>query len=545
MERAHDEHTEHTDDAVLVDRVRGGDDTAFAQLWTRHEPAARRLAIRTASPSDVDDLVGESFTRTLHAIRSSGGPDTAFRPYLLTTLRRASIDVARHRASREVLTGDEAVADSVSRTSAQDAADEAEERDAVWAAWRSLPDDDRSLLWELVVHEEKPHHLAPRLGTTPNGVASRSKRARDRLRQVFLAELVANAGDPQCREVRRQLGGYVRDSLTSKARHRVDEHLDRCARCRAAVLDLIDVDAAIRLRVAPVLLPGAFAAAGAGGAGVGSTAGGAGAREPILGVEAFLDDREGLGADVGARRGGPTVVGRVLSVSGRSVAAVVAAAALIVAVSLFLLQSRPAGEVAADSSSGTPGGVDLPWPTTTIEVADARPTNASGVTSAMRARGPVIGLATDMEARLRGPTRVAGGGVEQPATSSPGTSTVASPSSPSSPSGTSPATTTPPLSGVVGTVTRLVLSPGEQGTYLAHLDVPDGWLITSVVDRHGARPAEHVSSPTPVFEGRLRAGPLVIEVTRIRSGPTGGGLSAAFEGPSGELLVGSGSYPLL
>jgi RNA polymerase sigma factor (sigma-70 family) len=549
---------DRADDAMLVDSVRAGDDTAYSELWTRHEPAARRLATRIASPSDVDDLVSESFTRTLDAIRSGGGPGTAFRPYLLTTLRRVNIDVARRYTSRVVLTDDEAAVDSVSDSSAEDAAVEAEERDAVWAAWRSLPDESRSLLWELVVHEEKPHQLAPRLGTTPNGVASRSKRARERLRQVFLSELVANAGDPQCREVRRQLGGYVRDSLPAKARERVDEHLDRCARCRAAVLDVIDVDAAIRLRVAPVLLPGAFAAAGGAGASVGSaaagalgtgpagaaawaTAAGAAAPEPVLGVESFLDDIEGLGACAGATSGGSTVVGKVLSVPGRSAAAVVAAAAIIVAAVLFLVQSEPAGQVAADastgrdSSSGMPGGSESGWPTTT-EAAE------TGATSATTAPGPVIGVATAEVARLREPAGVPGGRPLRPGTtSSPGTSTAGSPSSTSS---TSPAATTPPPPGDVGTVTRLLLEPGDQGTYLAHLEAPDGWLITSVLDRHGARATEHVSSPTRVLDDRLRAGQLVIEVTRTRTGLTGE-LRASFEDQSGELLAGSGSYPLL
>lgn len=510
-------------DAKLVGRARGGDDAAWSELWTRHEPEARRLASRFAAPGDVDDLVSESLTRTLEAIRSGGGPDTAFRPYLLTTLRQVEIEAARRSASPVAPTDDETAVD-------------AEERDAVWAAWRSLPDESRSLLWELVVHEEKPHRLAPRLGTTPNGVASRGKRARERLRHVFLAELVARAGDPQCREARRRLDGYVRDSLPTDARQHVDEHLDRCARCRAAVLDVIDVDAAIRLRVAPVLLPGAFA--GAGGAVTGVASAGAVAPEPVLGVEAFLDDIEGLGTDLGAASGGSTVVGRVLSVPGRSVAAVAAAAAIIVAAALFLLQPQPAGQVAADAStgrdsaSGTPSGSEPAWPTTT----------AAPGPSATGGPRPVIGVATAERAGLRGSSGAPDVHPSRPGTPpTPATSTAASPSS--SPSA-SPQTTTPRPAGLVGTVTRLVLAPGGQGTCLAHLEVPDGWLITSVLDRQGSRTAEHVSSPTRVLDDRLRAGRLVIEVTRTRTGVTGE-LSAWFENRSGEPLAGSGSYPLL
>jgi hypothetical protein len=354
--------------------------------------------------------------------------------------------------------------------------------------------------------------------------------------------------------VRRQLGGYVRDSLPAKARQRVDDHLDRCARCRAAVLDVIDVDAAIRLRVAPVLLPGAFAAAGAlgaddtGGATEGSTpgpgplagaaaAGAATAPEPVLGVESILDDIEGLGADVGTTSSGSTVVGRVLSVPGRSAAAVVAAAAILVAALLFMLQSQPEGRVAADapmardSSSRTPGASEPGWPTSTAATA------TSTVSS-------VIGEATAEDVSLRQPQGArdsAGRPVgTAPQTTGP-TGTAGATSTGTAPGSTSTGARSP---GEVGAVTRLAFTPADQGTYLAHLEVPAGWLITSVRDRHGAREVEHVSSPTRVVEVRLRSGQLVVEVTRARAGVTGR-LVASFEDRSGEPLAGSGSYPLL
>ncbi|CAN7501554.1 sigma-70 family RNA polymerase sigma factor [Terrabacter sp. LjRoot27] len=564
-------------DAALVDRVRAGDDSAYSVLWSRHEPAARRLAARVASPSDVDDLVSESFTRTLDALRSGGGPDTAFRPYLLSTLRRANIDVARRYTNRVVLTDDETTIDTRTAASAEDEAVDAEERDTVWAAWRSLPDESRSLLWRLVVHEEKPHQIAPGLGTTPNGVASRSKRARERLRQTFLSELVANAGDAECRAVRRQLGGYVRDSLPVRARERVDEHLDGCARCRAAVLDVVDVDAAIRLRVAPVLLPGAFAvasgvgaagavgagavgagaagagAAGAATAGAGVAAASAGATVPVaVGVASLMDgfdDVAGLATEVGGASGGSGgVAGRVLSVPGRSAAAVLAAAALVVAAALILLQLQPTGRVAADapvgrdSSAGAADGTESSYPAET---------SSSAVPTSTAPR-PVIGVATaEGVSRFQSSGGRVGSAELQtgsPASPAP-TSTAASATSTRkpSPSTTStrpstPTTSVSPSPASVGTVTSLTFTPSDRG-YLAHLEAPTGWLITSVRDVHGARVVEHVGAPTTQFDGRLRGGELVVEVTRERPALTGD-LVALFTDRSGTTLPGSGTYPL-
>ena len=571
MERAHDEHGDvagesgtamddaprvdgSESDAALVDRVRAGDDAAYSALWSRHEPAARRLAARVASPSDIDDLVSESFTRTLDALRGGGGPDTAFRPYLLSTLRRANIDVARRYTNRVVLTGDEEAIDTRAAASAEDEAVDAEERDAVWAAWRSLPDESRSLLWRLVVHEEKPHQIAPGLGTTPNGVASRSKRARERLRQTFLSELVANAGEPDCREVRRQLGGYVRDSLSVSARERVDDHLDQCARCRAAVLDVVDVDAAIRLRVAPVLLPGAFAVAagaGAGAAGAGVAAAGPGATVPVaVGVASLmegLDDVAGYATDVGSGgsdRASGGVAGRVLSVPGRSAAAVLAAAALVVAASLFLLQLDPTGSVSADapvgrdSTAGAPDGTESSYP--------AETSTSSPTSTAVR---PVIGVATaETVSRFQSSGGRPGSADRQTRATSISRATSPTSAGPATPTSTSTsgtsATTAPSPSprSPVGTVTSLTLTPSDRA-YVAHLEAPDGWLITSVRDVHGTRVIEHVTQPTSQFDDRLRAGELVVEVTRVKPDLVGA-LVAIFTDRSGSTLAGSGSYPL-
>ena len=89
---------EHSD-ADLLAAVRAGDDTAYAELWTRHQAAARRMARQIAPPGDVDDLVSESYYRVLRAIKAGGGPQDAFRPYLFSTMRRFAIDTARSPAA--------------------------------------------------------------------------------------------------------------------------------------------------------------------------------------------------------------------------------------------------------------------------------------------------------------------------------------------------------------------------------------------------------------------------------------------------------------
>ena len=82
-------------DAELITAVRGGDVSAYGTLFERHVDAARRLARQLTSPSDADDLVSDAFAKVLRVLQNGGGPDLAFRAYLLTAVRRLHVDKIR------------------------------------------------------------------------------------------------------------------------------------------------------------------------------------------------------------------------------------------------------------------------------------------------------------------------------------------------------------------------------------------------------------------------------------------------------------------
>ena len=82
-------------DAELISAVRGGDVDAYGELFSRHVDAARRLARQLVSAGDADDLVSEAFAKVLSVLQRGGGPDLAFRAYLLTAVRRLHVDKIR------------------------------------------------------------------------------------------------------------------------------------------------------------------------------------------------------------------------------------------------------------------------------------------------------------------------------------------------------------------------------------------------------------------------------------------------------------------
>lgn len=253
--------TRQPSDADLLAAAAAGDPDAYATLWTRHKGAARRLAAQLAGPSQVDDLVSEAFARVLRAIRAGAGPESAFRAYLFTTMRRLNIDASRSHHHRVALFGDEQVLDVEPAAAASDVFAAEQEQAAAWRAWQSLPEASRALLWHVVIEGQTPAEVAPLLGVSANGVSSRAKRAKERLRAAFLGEYLALADNEQCRAARAKMGGYVRDTLGARDQAAIQTHLDECERCTAAVIELRDLNSTLPLVIAPILLGGSTIAA--------------------------------------------------------------------------------------------------------------------------------------------------------------------------------------------------------------------------------------------------------------------------------------------
>ncbi|MEV0281722.1 sigma-70 family RNA polymerase sigma factor [Streptomyces sp. NPDC050610] len=312
-------------DTELVARMRGGAldadaahaNAAYEELYRRHADSVRRYA-RSCCRDDhtAEDLTNEVFARTLQAVQRGAGPDSAVRAYLLTTVRRVAAAWGK-TAKREQLVEDFAVfASSSARTSASDeetldlgadvrAMQEAEASLAV-QAFRSLPPRWQTVLWHTTVEEESPSEVAPLLGLTANATAVLAHRAREGLKQAYLQAHVntslTSGGD--CARYADRLGAYARGGLRMRAERGLRKHLEDCAKCRTAALEVADVNERIRLLL-PVAVIGWFAAAytvkAAAGAAVGLAGAGAAAG---AGVAAAATGGGAAGGSAGGAAGG-------------------------------------------------------------------------------------------------------------------------------------------------------------------------------------------------------------------------------------------------
>ena len=254
-------------DAELISRVRGGDSAAYGELFSRHVDAARRLGRQLVRGHDADDLVSEAFAKTLSVLQSGGGPDVAFRAYLLTSVRRLHVD--RIRAAKKVQPSDDMTLYD-DGLPFQDTAVASFENGAAAKAFSSLPERWQLVLWHLEVEGQKPSDIAPLLGMSANSVSALAYRAREGLRQAFLTMHLADCATEQCRWVNQHLGAYVREGLSRRDTAKVQEHLEGCRRCTAMYLELTEVNSNLAGIIAPLLL-GAAAAGYLSSTGVGLT----------------------------------------------------------------------------------------------------------------------------------------------------------------------------------------------------------------------------------------------------------------------------------
>lgn len=165
-------------------RARTGDDAAFASLYQRVAPVARRAAQRIVHDIHLaDDLVQEAFYVILRAVRSGHGPTDSFAGYVMTTVKRLAY---RYSAANNkmLLTDDDAMWERLLTPTAQRSMQD----DMISAAWASLPPRWRQVLWLIEVDEYSPAELAPRMSMTANAVSSLATRARKALRTAYAAQ---------------------------------------------------------------------------------------------------------------------------------------------------------------------------------------------------------------------------------------------------------------------------------------------------------------------------------------------------------------------
>jgi len=231
-------------DADLAAAARSGDEQASDELFRRHHEAVLRYARGLVRDQHTaEDLTSEAFTRTIAALRDGMGPREAYRPYLYTVVRNAAVDWAR--AGRRTVVTDEVA--EWAEGPAEDLPD-IDELDTLVRAFRSLPERWQTVLWHTIIEEEPLERVAELLGMEANAVTQLAFRAREGLRQAFLA--ASFEGRPECAEFTAQLAAHVRRPGRRRGRA-LRQHLESCERCQQTAEEMTDLNGRLR-RVLPL-----------------------------------------------------------------------------------------------------------------------------------------------------------------------------------------------------------------------------------------------------------------------------------------------------
>ena len=241
-------------DASLAARARSGDESAFAELWTRHARAGAAAAAQFSSIADADDLVSEAYVRILRAMQQGGGPREAFRPYLYTTIRNIALDWRTKLPAVSLEVSPELV-------DPDDPQAAAAERTVTVRAYRTLPARWQAVLWYLDVEGMAPAETSVLLGLSPNATSALAVRAREGLKRAWLQAHVNDRNVPtECRWTTERMGSYARGALTRNATARFELHLEDCARCTALVAEVRGLSGNLAALLIPATLGGAAGA---------------------------------------------------------------------------------------------------------------------------------------------------------------------------------------------------------------------------------------------------------------------------------------------
>ncbi|MFJ3404996.1 hypothetical protein [Promicromonospora sp. NPDC090134] len=211
------------------------------------------------------------------------------------------------------------------------------------AAMRDVADADRTILVGRHVQGRTTTSIAEQLGLHPHAVPGRLRRAEENLAAALAAAHARHVAEPECRAGCAAMHDYLAGHLLPHRQRRLEVHMNGCARCTRAFVDVCDVSWALR----------------------------------EAGTDAVV---EGAPADVTAR---PAHIGTRANRRETAVAAAALVAVTVIGASTYVADQtgEPAGQVleSAGIDEGVPGtdvpGVDDPGNREAPPPPSIRPTN--------------------------------------------------------------------------------------------------------------------------------------------------------------------------
>ena len=172
----------------VIDRARGGDRAAFAELYDTYvDNVYRYLLYRVREPSDAEDLTSEVFTRAFANIHRYRWQGKSFLAWLYTIARNAVTD--RRRRERPMMDLDSAFGLAEDDPTAHDRAVQGEQVSALRSAVRHLTSEQQQVLSLRFGANLSSRQAARILGKNEGAIRALQFRALGRLRKLLLEQI--------------------------------------------------------------------------------------------------------------------------------------------------------------------------------------------------------------------------------------------------------------------------------------------------------------------------------------------------------------------
>jgi RNA polymerase sigma-70 factor, ECF subfamily len=182
-----------SDSWVLVDRARGGDMDAFADLYRRYRGFIRNYVYERVyrDPHLAEEITHDVFTRALAKLDNVSNVGMDYGAWLTTVARNLTADYRKSYRRRFDRTRDIDDAEVPACPAAEDGALASLASEVLAAAIKGLTPDQRNVLWLRFYEARSVAETARRTGSTVGAVKSLQFRALSQLRRTATRELEA------------------------------------------------------------------------------------------------------------------------------------------------------------------------------------------------------------------------------------------------------------------------------------------------------------------------------------------------------------------
>lgn len=243
-------------DASIAVRLKARDRGAFAQVYADLSDDLFAYAFsRTHDAHEAGELVQQAFENVFKLLeRDELDVDRPLKPYLIRTIHNLHLKrVERGRRTQPVAEVPEPDIPPRIEGDPDRWALLQEQRKAVAHALSTLSESEREVLELAELMNLRSAEIGEILGLEPNAVDQRLFRARQKLRLEFRLTQVGRPLSTECEALLPSLSAYLDGRLRSESLARVEEHLDGCADCSAALEDMREAGRRYRALIPPVL----------------------------------------------------------------------------------------------------------------------------------------------------------------------------------------------------------------------------------------------------------------------------------------------------